>query len=1517
MTIRKFISITILVTFLSTSIQRPAYSQVAAGSMPWMPSPGVRVALSPEFTPAHLKGLVIHPENPLKFDFIIYKGDESLSDQDKQIAYKNLIKYFMASLAVPDENQWVNLSPYEKNRIVEEDFGKTEMGRDLLAQDYLLKQITASLIYPEDELGKKFWDKVYTQAQQQFGSTEIPVNTFNKVWIVPDDATVYESGNTAYVLKNHLKVMLEEDYMAMNKNAVGAPPRGRPQEGQAQGPAPTETNQIGSQIVREIVLPALEKEVNEGKNFVMLRQVYSGMILAAWYKRALKESLLSKIYANKAKVNGINQDPKNNEAIYQQYIKAYKKGVFNYIKEDTDRFTHQPVPRKYFSGGTKNEYGKVMRTTTDSAMATPILTTEAGKLDAVEAVLAEKSEADAAMTKAEEDSEDLIRTLNIKFDSVITSMEGAISGNGKDVLLFQSILARIAAVSNVFRGIDLKRLAIGDAEKRQQILTVIRATRLMLKDRENVRALRRVQGAGNKLVGELAVLNQLLKKLEEKVESLQSDVVKLTPSVVVDQFINEEPTDQITSDELQAAADYLEDGIADRTLTELKYVKALGAIKDAMKTKKDAAMAAKPRLKKMSPLQIFDLAVSKNYKTALQTIYLSSLWAAHHAIGVAIVDSFLLSSRQRKRIAKQITNDKKIMQRIWDEILRRDSAMAAQKSSQAIADAQKKVEELEGQFDGLNRELAIARAEDKFAKMTDLEAALRKTEKSLLRAQEELNLLQGFDAAMDVVTLRNGSQASKEVVDSTMEKLRGVLNQTLGALTLADLEDLARSPDFKIYDGPKATLQKAGLINTDSSIDPDIRNIVLSAIEAKGIDTKLVSPIKEGQGVVTTAKADAAMANRSDLQISPSVRKGQLEAQQRELQAQIDSLQKELELDRTKADSLRPQIAALQIQLERIKVNILALLPEIDNGRDDSDAAMSGELPPQARLEAGINQSNLGAAKLLTASKQKGELEQRQRSIQAQIDSFQRELDAEYAKNTAAAGVNVVANPSIISRLRVQIDVLKRELENVKAEINTAWAEISNATGSGDAAMRGELPQTSLDNLLKQQGKINDRIAQERKLMNAAAVQNNESDRLQHAMEIETLQRELDSLDTAIHQAQAEIGRPDQDDHQARFVDEAMIAITKIKIPLWREAFDQLVNAPDFNGLQEQKMAFTGKKTGVLQATSGEVDVFYNYQNANYWMIGFNKIHTSVSWSSGKLKISRDGKADLEISQNNDPMVAFERYLSEGVENTTIVLSDDAFQRITAAELLTQEGALSIVAEKLNIEVISKTDYRRKLQNKESELSAQRVKVNVDYVSALGRGYGAQQGGAYSPTVLGNQLQKLDQEIKAIKDQINALYDSAMTTKSEGVRQKVHEAIKKVVPSLDHIEFKDTDDLQKDFSVDSQDVIVLMIELEDSFNIRIPNDKTASLRTVGDIVQYVTDKISDSAMATKGGIDFNAANLNLQIKRDGAGVPLPISQQNLENIHIDGLVPVIMEIRPAITLPMFSQLQKNTQLAKG
>src|SRR5258708_33813283 len=101
-----------------------------------LPAPGSMVHLSSAFVPAHLTGIVIHSDNPLQFDFLVHKGDGQLTDAQKRLEYKKLVKYFLASLTIPDIDQWVNLSPYEHNRIIKENFGKTEMGRDLLAQDY-------------------------------------------------------------------------------------------------------------------------------------------------------------------------------------------------------------------------------------------------------------------------------------------------------------------------------------------------------------------------------------------------------------------------------------------------------------------------------------------------------------------------------------------------------------------------------------------------------------------------------------------------------------------------------------------------------------------------------------------------------------------------------------------------------------------------------------------------------------------------------------------------------------------------------------------------------------------------------------------------------------------------------------------------------------------------------------------------------------------------------------------------------------------------------------------------------------------------------------------------------------------------------------------------------------------------------------------------------------------------------------------------------------------------------------
>ncbi|MBP6342429.1 MAG: hypothetical protein KA403_00675 [Candidatus Omnitrophica bacterium] len=311
-------------------------SQVFAGGL-GLPEPGTMVGLSKSFEPAIIKGLVVHQDNPFLFNFIVDPGQDELSGDALKKEGERLIKYFLASLALPEKDVWVNLSPYEKDKTIPEALSQTDMGRDLLAQDYILKQLTASIIYPEQQLGKSFWDKVYAKAQKEYGTTDIALNTFNKVWIVADKASIFERNNTAFVVESHLRVMLEEDYLAFKENKE---------------PVNTPANNVSSQIIREIVLPEIEKEVNSGKNFANLRQIFNSIILASWYKKNLKQALLNRIYADQSKVNGIDiNDPTVKQQIYEQYLKAFQKGVFNYVKEDIDAADGKMIPRKYFSGG--------------------------------------------------------------------------------------------------------------------------------------------------------------------------------------------------------------------------------------------------------------------------------------------------------------------------------------------------------------------------------------------------------------------------------------------------------------------------------------------------------------------------------------------------------------------------------------------------------------------------------------------------------------------------------------------------------------------------------------------------------------------------------------------------------------------------------------------------------------------------------------------------------------------------------------------------------------------------------------------------------------------------------------------------------------------------------------------------------------------------------------------------------------------------------------------------------------
>src|ERR1044071_5695421 len=137
--LKKIIVQILLLTFGLTCLGPLPDSQ--AQMMANLPDPGQMIQTSVLFKPLELKGIQIYANNPLQFDFLVDKGKSGLRGQALKDEITKMSKYFLTCLTVPEKDLWVNLSPYEKNRIAPESFGITEMGKSLLEQDYLLKQM--------------------------------------------------------------------------------------------------------------------------------------------------------------------------------------------------------------------------------------------------------------------------------------------------------------------------------------------------------------------------------------------------------------------------------------------------------------------------------------------------------------------------------------------------------------------------------------------------------------------------------------------------------------------------------------------------------------------------------------------------------------------------------------------------------------------------------------------------------------------------------------------------------------------------------------------------------------------------------------------------------------------------------------------------------------------------------------------------------------------------------------------------------------------------------------------------------------------------------------------------------------------------------------------------------------------------------------------------------------------------------------------------------------------------------
>lgn len=328
--IKRIIALLICFCFIS---EQTGYAQVAGQ----FAVPAYLSNLAPvadRFRPVQLRSIEFEPaaEN---FQLLLDKGDlKSLTPGQVEESSQKLFEYFKIGLALPNSMFWVNLRPDSPDNVIDPYLEKTDLGKVLLEADLQLKKDLARFTNPDTAEGRRYWNKLYEKAAQIYSGQDIEIPTFTRPWIVPGEIIIRESPQGAFIYKATLKVMLEQDY-------IKDPPFYHFDD-----PKVKELNEYSSDLVRQLIIPKLTKEVNSSRRYGRLRQVYYSLVLAQWFKSRNKESM----GIDQKDMTGFTSNtPWSRAAYFDAYKKSFSEG--EYRKEETINSQYGVTVRQYFSGG--------------------------------------------------------------------------------------------------------------------------------------------------------------------------------------------------------------------------------------------------------------------------------------------------------------------------------------------------------------------------------------------------------------------------------------------------------------------------------------------------------------------------------------------------------------------------------------------------------------------------------------------------------------------------------------------------------------------------------------------------------------------------------------------------------------------------------------------------------------------------------------------------------------------------------------------------------------------------------------------------------------------------------------------------------------------------------------------------------------------------------------------------------------------------------------------------------------
>ena len=274
----------------------------------------------------------------------------------------------MTGLVVPNDKFWVNLNPWEPDRIIDERLGHTDVGRIMLEADLQMKKDFSNYENPcSNKTSKALYDLLNEKSgilvrgcMDKFpgeieNARNVQFGAATRLWIVPDKVYAYVNGSQIYIINATLTIysepVSEHSYFVLSNQDTNSLSKSCTDE---LDKSSKEYGQYVKDLEDKMILPYVVKDVNYGEKYKDLRNIYISLALAQWYKSSK---------ASQIKLQD-SSDPSKNTSLealnswkptdtWDKYVYSYKNGEFNCWQNKTTNMDKLSVIETtlYKSGG--------------------------------------------------------------------------------------------------------------------------------------------------------------------------------------------------------------------------------------------------------------------------------------------------------------------------------------------------------------------------------------------------------------------------------------------------------------------------------------------------------------------------------------------------------------------------------------------------------------------------------------------------------------------------------------------------------------------------------------------------------------------------------------------------------------------------------------------------------------------------------------------------------------------------------------------------------------------------------------------------------------------------------------------------------------------------------------------------------------------------------------------------------------------------------------------------------------